>query len=257
MALRAPAECANRAGGYAERRYARGLAAYRARARLPIAFVFGPFLITGLAGLLLTGHWLSWSAGVVFGAGIGAVLVLRDTPPPYIDNWRLGAEGERKTERALHGLHHSRWLVLHDVEAAYGNYDHVVVGQAGVYLLETKNLQGSVHMQRGSPYLRRRLDPEANKPSAWITAQASKSARRLHEELAARTARSVWVHPVVVLWCAFDQGVYESDRCTIVHGDRLLSWLSERPIALDPKTAKAIGDAMRDLAAAAQERSAG
>jgi hypothetical protein len=257
MASRVPADRANRAGRYAERRYARGLAAYRARVRLPIAFTFGPLLIAGLAGLLLTGRLLSWAAGVVFGAGIGAVLVLRETPPPYIDNWRLGAEGEHKTEQALRRLDRPRWLLLHDVESSYGNYDHVVVGQAGVYMLETKNLQGSVHMKRGIPYLRRRLDPEANTRSPWITTQAANGARRLHEQLASRTARSVWVHPVVVLWSDFDEGVYESERCTIVHGNRLLSWLSERPTALDRKTADAIGDAMEDLAAAAHERPAG
>ncbi|HUB36190.1 MAG TPA: nuclease-related domain-containing protein, partial [Solirubrobacteraceae bacterium] len=59
-------------------------------------------------------------------------------------NWGLGAEGERRTERALRPLVRSGWSIVHDVEARYGNYDHIAVGPAGVFLLETKNLRGIV-----------------------------------------------------------------------------------------------------------------
>jgi Nuclease-related domain len=46
-------------------------------------------------------------------------------------NWRVGAEGERATERALRPLERSGWRVFHDVQERYGNYDHIVVGRAG------------------------------------------------------------------------------------------------------------------------------
>ena len=70
--------------------------------------------------------------------------------PQYIQNWREGAEGERKTAKALKPLKRSGLRVLHDVQRRYGNYDHIAIARAGVFLLETKNLKGSVEVRTGS-----------------------------------------------------------------------------------------------------------
>ncbi len=41
--------------------------------------------------------------------------------------------------------------MVHDVNCSRGNYDHIVVGPAGVFLLETKNLQARrVHAKRAA-----------------------------------------------------------------------------------------------------------
>src|SRR5674476_213677 len=121
-------------GAYAHDRYTRGLRNYRARARWIFAAVFGPFILAGLVVLILDGHELSWIAGAVAGAFTGAWLVMRDEPPAYIEHWNEGAEGERKTAKALKPLQRSGLRVVHDLQARYGNYDHVAVGRAGVFL---------------------------------------------------------------------------------------------------------------------------
>jgi Nuclease-related domain len=82
--------------------------------------------------------------------------------PPYVESWHEGAEGERKTEQELKPLERAGWRIVHDVQNAHGNYDHIAVSRAGVFLLETKNLRGVVELRGGVPHLRRRLDPEAD-----------------------------------------------------------------------------------------------
>jgi hypothetical protein len=119
------------------------LAAYRSHARWILAAFFGPFMLLGVAGLFVVGHPGAWAAGVVVGAGAGAVLALRDSPPEYVDKWRRGAEGERKTARALRRLDGSRWTVVHDVDAGRGNYDHIVVGPAGMRLGKCTLVRGN------------------------------------------------------------------------------------------------------------------
>src|SRR5438309_4294907 len=128
-----------RAGTYAKRRYVRGLRAWRSKNRVIFVAGFGPFVLTGLAGLIVAGHEASWGAGVFFGLGMGGWMTMRDSPPPHIANWQTGAEGARKTQRAPQRLESSRWLVAHDIECRRGNYDHIVVGRAGVFMLDSKN----------------------------------------------------------------------------------------------------------------------
>jgi hypothetical protein len=58
----------------------------------------------------------------------------------------------------------------------------------------------------------------------------------------------LWVQAVVVLWSDFDEGVYEDDRCVVVHGSRLHEWISDRPDAVDEKAAGEIIAAIEAIA---------
>lgn len=126
------------AGVYAEDRYRRGLRRWRAKIRLVCLAISGPLIVVGIGLFFAEGHFLSWFAGGLTVLGVSAWVELRDTPPSYIENWRDGAEGERKTEKALRPLERAGWRIVHDVENGYGNYDHIAVARAGVFLLETK-----------------------------------------------------------------------------------------------------------------------
>jgi hypothetical protein len=243
----------SRAGAYAEGRYRRGLRDWRSRTRLILAACFGPFIVAGLVGLIIAGHIAAWTAGAMFGLGAALVIAVRESPPWYIEKWQVGAEGERKTEKVLKKLEQSRWLVAHDVACARGNYDHIVVGPGGVFLLDTKNLQGIVHMRDGNPYLRRRSDPEADESCAWIRSSALAGAARLHYELKRRAGHSPWVKAVVVLWSEFeeDEGLYEDEKekCVFVHGSRLHEWITSRPDMLDLATNEELATEIQAMAA--------
>jgi hypothetical protein len=238
-----------RAGTYAEGRYRRGLRAWRSRTRLIVAACFGPFIVAGLAGLAIEGHVLPWAAGVMFGAGAVAIMVIRDSPPAYVENWRTGAEGEQKTEEALERLDRSRWFVAHDVQYRRGNYDHIVVGPAGVFLLDSKNPQGILHMRDGEPYLRRPSDSQADTRCRDMRTRALAGAASLYGDLKRLTGCSQWVQAVVVVWSDFDEGLYEDEKCVFVHGSELHAWLAVRPEKLDAPTARELVTAVEAIAA--------
>jgi Nuclease-related domain len=222
-----------RAGAYADQRYKQSRRNYRLKARPILAGVFGPFILAGCAFLVVEGHPLTWVSGMVTGAFAAGWFILRDEPPAYIEHWREGAEGERKTEEALKPLQRSGLRVVHDVQMRYGNYDHIAVGRAGVFLLETKNPKGIVELRAGVPYVRRRLDPDADNREDQIRPRALSAAARLKKEIEQRTGHGIWVQAVVVFWADFPEGVVEDGRCIFIHGPRLQAWMQRRPEFLD------------------------
>jgi len=239
---------ASLAGGYAHERYRRGMRAWRARTSKLVVVVFGPFMLAGIAVLFIDGQKLSWCAGAVTGLLAGVWMITWDSPPAYIENWGEGAEGERRTAKQLIALERSGWQVAHDIDSGHGNYDHVVVGPAGVFLLDSKNLMGIVEIRDGVPHLLRRLDPEADTACRMITSQTLSAAARLNKDLQQRTGRRTWVQAVVVFWSDFPQGIVEEERCVYVHGSRLQAWLDGQPTRLDEQASAQLAAAVGDVA---------
>lgn len=248
---------APRAGAYAEQRYRKGLRRYRSRIRRPLTVVLGPFIIAGLAVLIVDGHHLSWYAGAVTGVVTGIWIMFRETPPAYIENWHDGAEGERNTEKALAPLTRTGWRIVHDVQARYGNYDHIAIGPAGIFLLETKNPSGIVELQDGVPHLRRRLDPDADTPLDRIRPRALAAAANLKEDIQRRTGQRTWVQAVVVFWSDFPEGLIDDGRCIFVHGPRLHAFMYGRPTRLDSQDAEKIATAIAHIAESDPAENAG
>lgn len=77
---------------------------------------------------------------------LGALLQRKQTTEAF----RVGAEGERKTGKILDRLPDG-WHVFHDLPmpGGRGNVDHVVVGPAGVFTVETKNYANGVVIKDG------------------------------------------------------------------------------------------------------------
>ena len=106
--------------------------------------------------------------------------------------WRRGAEGEEAVARRLAKLPEG-WTVLHDLclRESGTNLDHLVVGPAGVFVLNTKALSGKVWVGdrvvmvngRKTTYLR---------TARW-------EARRVGELLTAAGAPEVEITPALVL----------------------------------------------------------
>jgi Nuclease-related domain len=236
------------AGGYAQRRYRRGLRKWRARILLICAAILGPPFVLGIAGLVVWGHPLLWSAGALAGTAMALWMAFWDTPPSFIEHWRMGAEGERATEKAIRRLERVGWRAYHDVQRRYGNYDHIAVGRAGVFLLETKKLSGSVELRDGVLHQTHQLDPDYEGRWEKILPRARANAAQLKEEIEGQSGRRIWVQVVVVLWSDFPAGIVEEGRCVFVHGSELAEWLQGRPPRLSRDTFEDIAAAVAHIA---------
>jgi Nuclease-related domain len=75
---------------------------------------------------------------------------LRFRPSPEAVAWRRGAAGERRTARLLGPLERHGWAVLHDlaVPGSRANIDHLVIGPGGVFVIDSKQYQGRLQLDR-------------------------------------------------------------------------------------------------------------
>jgi hypothetical protein len=66
---------------------------------------------------------------------------------PLVDRHDRGAAGEEHVGGLLDELSGDGWNVIHDASFGYGNIDHIALGTAGVFTVETKSRQGPVRVR--------------------------------------------------------------------------------------------------------------
>jgi hypothetical protein len=81
---------------------------------------------------------------------IAALLAIDRVGVPVLERWERGARGEEKIGRLLEGLGDG-WFSLHDINTGRGNIDHVVIGPAGLFTIETKSHRGRICVDRIAP----------------------------------------------------------------------------------------------------------
>jgi hypothetical protein len=216
------------------------------RRNRPLFFALGAItgaviVVTFLAGRAFPAA--GWLLGFLAGAVTTTLSLLRASPPGWIENWQVGALGERATARRLRLLEPQGWVILHDLQAGQGNIDHIAVGPGGVFLLDSKRPGGEVRVEGGKVTVHRLDAPHLyyNHPG---TAQLLHLARRTHDRMLARSRINMWVSPVMVIWADFPQRIVD-ERCAYVHGDELVAWLQTRPRRIAPERVEQIADAVR------------
>src|SRR4051812_28271078 len=117
-----------RAGQYA-RETTRRLAV---RGLVALTCVVSAGLLTGVIAGFRSGTFLL--AELV---AIAAVVAIDRFGYPIVDRWDRGASGEEHVGAILNALSDEGWIVVHDVDTGRGNIDHVAVGRAGIFTIET------------------------------------------------------------------------------------------------------------------------
>lgn len=218
------------AGRYATDRYERGVRAYRRRIRWPLLIVVVPIFAFGI-GVMLSHKIDRWSlaAGAAIAVGIAFSIYTLGEPPQHVQNWKRGAEGERRTAKALKPLLREGWTVEHDVQKdGRANLDHVLTGPPGVFLLETKNLAGAVTVEEGVLVARQFDDPDEIYRYRSLAPRLRGQAKELSARVSAESGRPTWVNAVAVIWGHFPQGLVSYENVTYVHGDQIRAWLRSR-----------------------------
>lgn len=143
--------------------------------------------------------------------------------------WRVGAEGEESVARIL-GAFPLELTVLHDRLLEPGtskvNLDHVVVSNAGVFVLDTKSWSGDVSVSDDTLWVHsdsRRYG--RNKDLAAVGGYADVMAARL----------GVQVTPVLVLARDHHQGLEQGfvAGVHVVPAQRLREWFLRQPVVMD------------------------
>ena len=107
--------------------------------------VCGSVFVLSAVGWHLATPWIHVRA--LAGAAMSFLLRARQSPPAWIEQWQQGAFREQATGKQLTKLEREGWVILHDVPQGSGNIDHVLVGPGGVFVLDSKRIDGRVIVQ--------------------------------------------------------------------------------------------------------------
>jgi hypothetical protein len=195
------------------------LATAAAAAWVVVGHGFSRFAAATLVGSLVTLGTIGWMIGF----------------DVHSLTWAWGAIGERQTEEILHQLD-SAWHVEHDIARPHGgNWDHIVVGPSGVFLLDSKNLSRQAFAD---------TDGLRSGRTCFRGAGFRAAASDLSATLAEATGSKPWVQPVVVIWGTFPQQHVQSEGVAYVNGDRVVPWLREQAPKLSPARVAALTDSL-------------
>ena len=134
----------------------------------------------------------------------------------YSNIWHLGAMGEENVAKELERLGDS----FHTINDFYlpgqrGNFDHIVLGPNGIFLIETKNhkglisCNGDVWKQRKVGQLGTVYDGVLKNPSLQVKANAA----ILNDFIKQRLKKNIWINPVIVF--ANDEAELDIKKSTV------------------------------------------
>jgi hypothetical protein len=139
---------------------------------------------------------------------------------------RRGIDGEERVAEILAELEPNGYRAIHDLDIGRGNADHVLVGPAGVFVIETKDWGGRFYPVRGRLMFNKRA---ANEVVGQVRAAAVAVTRRL--ERAGIDAR---VQPLIVSTRArVHRSPLRIGAVTAVEADGLPSFVRARPGSMD------------------------
>ncbi|MGH2635682.1 MAG: nuclease-related domain-containing protein [Actinomycetota bacterium] len=155
---------------------------------------------------------------------------------------RSGIRGEVRVAGLLAELEPDGYRVLHDVDLGRGNADHVLIGPAGVFVIETKDWGGRFYPRRGRLMFNNR---RADDVVGQVTTAALEIRRRL--ELA---GIDVWVQAVIASTRAkVSASPIRLGHITAVDASGLPAFVRGRKATLDATTADGVVAALlRDAA---------
>jgi hypothetical protein len=107
--------------------------------------LIGIFIAAAVLVIAIATLGVGWITVAVEAVVIVALLTIDSLASPIVERWGRGAAGEERVGQILDGLRDSGWYALHDVNLGRGNIDHVLIGPAGIFTIETKSHRGRIN----------------------------------------------------------------------------------------------------------------
>jgi hypothetical protein len=79
---------------------------------------------------------------------LASIFVISRYVLPLVERRDRGASGEEHVGALLDEMTESGWEVIHDASLGRGNVDHILIGPAGVFTVETKSHGGPIRVGR-------------------------------------------------------------------------------------------------------------
>jgi hypothetical protein len=229
----------NVAGASAQAEFERRRARHRRRSRLALPLAVAAVVIATCVGFAVVS-----AAGVLVAAlgaaavGVVGLWLVTRLPADVLTPGRAAA-AERRTAGDLVELEAGGYVLLHDraIPGTRGNVDHLAIGPAGVYVVESKNLRGKLTIAAEKLFVgeRTRTGVIDETYRAAIAVQVC-LADRLNE------ARAT-VHPILCVnrttQLLLDN---EVQGVRVVSGPQLARFLRRQPEVLDAATVQSIAD---------------
>ena len=205
-------------------------------------------LAGAVVAIAVADSWVRVTAAAVLGF-LAAIALVMWAAGGHVSNltWSWGAEGERRTGALLEKLG-AEWRVEHDIEHDRGNWDHVVVGPGGVFVIDSKTYH------RPAAVVGDELRCGRIRTSGGVFRG---SAVKLKKALEQRTGSATWVQAVVVVHGDFSQYVLEHEKVTYVAADGFLDWLRRQPDRLTERSRAGFAQAIVEIARSAAETTCG
>jgi hypothetical protein len=127
------------------------------------------------------------------------------------------------------------WHSVHDRAGKYGNLDHIVVGPGGVFLLDSKNLSGTVTLEETGLQTHYTDAPRDGFTYTSLAGAMRGASAHLKDRIKATTDLTCWVQAVVVIWGHFPEAEAERHKVAYVGGEQLEAWLIRQPARLSPR----------------------
>ncbi len=158
---------------------------------------------------------------------------------PRLRALRQGMDGERAVGQFLERLREQGYQVFHDVPGEGFNLDHVCIGSAGAFTVETKTWSKPVRGHARILYDGVHLLVNGFEPERDVIAQAQAQAAWLKRTLAESTGRVVPVQPVVVFPGWFVEASPGAQHPVwVMEPKGLPAFLAQEPARLAPEDAR-------------------
>jgi hypothetical protein len=166
-----------------------------------------------------------------FGIAYAAIQIKRASP--VLRALRQGRDGERVVGQYLEHLREQGYQVFHDVIGTGFNVDHVLIGPAGIFTIETKTYSKSPGPQAKVTFDGERILVDGFEPDRDPVVQAKAQAGWLRALLAESTGRKFPARPVILFpgWWV-EQGKSTTREVWVLEPKALPAFLEHEPEVL-------------------------
>ena len=182
-------------------------------------------------------HPWFFSILAILAVGYAAWQIWRELP--RLRALRLGSEGEKAVGQYLERLREQGYQVFHDVLGPGFNVDHVLIGPAGAYTVETKTHSMPVRGNAKIAFDGEKLLVDGFEPDRDPIVQAKAQASWLRTLLNESTGRKLAVRPVILFpgWFV-EQGKGTTRDVWVLEPKALPSFLSQEAPVLTSEDVK-------------------